>query len=230
MRNLFFIFAIFFYFVSDSFSFGEEITGTDTTYDVTSFFECKNDTVIYRKVNKNVPTFAIYLKVKNTDDYFPVEGIIIKDSATGKTLQKIDVEKDSLAIMNISFDDYNFDGYLDIYFYDGCAILANCFGKVYTYDVKKNIFVHDKVFDEMTSVDIDASKKEIYSFNRCCGGNESDFRIYKYINDRLTIQKQVEKKYDEKSGIYIYTVREFDKFGKARKTKTTRSKDSELDL
>lgn len=44
----------------------------------------------------------------------------------------------------IEFDDYNFDGYLDMYVHDPCMILANCHGKVYLYE--EGTFQHNPGF------------------------------------------------------------------------------------
>jgi hypothetical protein len=205
---------------------------SDTTSDIINFYPNENrDTLIFRKVNKDVPALAfnIILNEKNYI-YFPVKNILIKDSATNKLIQIIDPEKDSLGIYNIEFNDFNFDGYTDLYIYDGCAILANCFGKVYLYDKELKKFVRDNAFDDLTSVQSDKEKKIIRSFNRCCAGAESETRIFKYYNGKLTLIKEILMSYDTYKYKFIYTVNEFDKNGKLLKSEEIISDDFGLDL
>lgn len=229
------IFALLFLFLSviDSHSFIKiepvKSGGSDTTYDVVNFYNCSGDTIIYRRIEKDVPAFAIHIKIKSDYQYFPVNGIVLKDSATNKLVQIIEVEKDSLFIINIEFADYNFDGYIDMYLYDGCAILANCFGKIYIYNPSNKEFIHDKVFDEMTSVSINKDKKEIQSFNQCCAGANSIYQIYKYINGKLTIQKEILKDLDNKSK-FIYTIKKYDENGNLRDTRKIESEDFDLKI
>jgi len=231
MKKPLFTFVIFLLVICNSYSFEYKYCRADTTYDMLSFYTLTKDTVLYRKTGKDIPVYEFYLERKNnTDEWDAIKSITIKDSATGKIIQVLDSQKDSLFIVNMEFNDYNFDGYTDMYLYDACAVLGNCFGKVFLFDPKKKIFVREKIFEEMTTVCIDDAKKEVYSFNQCCGGNESDSRIYRYINGKLTIQKQVSKTYSDIQAKYIYTVKEFNNMGKVKTTKVIKSEDPELDL
>lgn len=217
----------------NSFAQDEEVLGNrcrDTKFDIVSFFDLENkDTVFYRKINESVPAMKVYIKVKTGDHFFPVQSIIFKDSATNRVIRTIDSETDSIAILNIEFDDYNFDGYTDIYVYDGCAILANCFGKVYLYNTDLKNFVRHYGFDEMTSVQADGEKKVIYSFNQCCAGAESETRTYKYFGDKLTLVKKISKSYSNEKLKYLYVIEEYAKDGKLYKKKEIISDKFELD-
>jgi len=201
----------------------------DTTYDIINFYDCQNDTVIYRKIHKDIPAFAFQIKIISSYMYSPVKEVIIKDSATKKTIQTLNSDRDSLFVFNMEFNDYNFDGYLDLYLYDGCAILGNCFGKVLIYNPDKKQFVHEITFDEMTSVSLNKDKKEIYSFNQCCGGSSSTYVVYKYYNGRICKAKEINKEYNSKSK-FIYIITEYDKNGKVLNTKKVESEDSDLEI
>jgi hypothetical protein len=203
----------------------------DTTSDVINFYSNENpDTLIFRKINNDVPTIALKIILNGKDYlYFPVKNLIVKDSATGKLIQTIDPDKDSLGIMNIEFNDFNFDGCLDLYVYDGCAILGNCFGKIYLYNSDLKKFVHDPAFDEMTSVYVDKEKKIIRSFNQCCGGSESETKIYTYYDGKLTLIKNISKSYNNKTLKFKYVFKEYDKNGKLVNSKEIISDKYDLD-
>jgi|WetSurMetagenome_2_1015567.scaffolds.fasta_scaffold88471_2 hypothetical protein len=232
-----FIFSIFILFFLCLFSKANAFTKTgnvilwDSTSDVINFYSNENpDTLIFRKINKDIPTIVINAFLNGKDYlYFPVKNIIIKDSATGKMIQTIDPENDSLGIMNIEFNDFNFDGYLDLYVYDGCAILGNCYGKIYLYNRDLKKFVHDPAFDEMTSVYADKEKKEIRSFNQCCGGSESETKIYTYYDGKLTLIKNISKSYNNKTSKFKYIFKEYDKNGKLFNSKEIISDKYDLD-
>jgi hypothetical protein len=201
---------------ANTFNTPSNVIQWDTTFDIINFYSNENpDTLIFRKINKDIPTITINAILNGKDYlYFPVKNLIIKDSATGKLIQTIDPDKDSLGIMNIEFNDFNFDGYLDLYVYDGCAILGNCYGKVYIFNKDLNKFVQEPAFDEMTSVYADKEKKIIRSFNQCCGGSESETKIYMYNDGKLTLIKNISKSYNNKTSKFKYIFKEYDKNGK----------------
>jgi len=201
----------------------------DTTSDVVNFYDVQNDTVIYRKINSNLPSFAFLVKIINTGMYSPVKEIVIKDSETKKTIQTLDSKRDSLFVFNMEFNDFNFDGYLDLYLYDGCAILGNCFGKIFIYKPDEKQFVLDRAFDEMTSVYTDKEKKEIHSLNRCCAGSSSSAKTFKYFEGKLYLSKEVNMDYDGKSK-FIYVITEYNPDGKLINTKKVESEEMGLEF
>lgn len=112
----------------------------------------------------------------------------------------------------IEFDDYNFDGYLDMYVHDPCMILANCHGKIYLYE--DGSFNHYSGFDVMTSVSADPQTKEITSLNRSAAGSLFNNETYKWINGKLVLVKRISQ--DLTSGDemkYVYRVEELDSNG-----------------
>jgi hypothetical protein len=210
------------------YNFQSKNISSDTLSDVINFYDIQSDTVFYRKVSEGAPILAFYITLKEKSDrkfdYFPIKSITIKDYNTDETLQVIDEQKDDLGIANIEFNDFNFDGYTDMYVYDACAILGNCFGNVYLYNKDSHKFVRSKEFDNLTTVNIDNVKREIYSLNRCCGGALYTYGIYKFINDKLTLVKEIAEDTDGDSG-YIYTVKERDTKGKMKVVKKIKSKE-----
>ncbi|MCX6166169.1 MAG: hypothetical protein NTU73_15135 [Ignavibacteriae bacterium] len=215
---------------AETFNFSNCSTLSDTTIDVFNFSNLNSDVYIFRKIHKDVPTISINIALKkNKDTFFPVQRLIFKDSATNQEIQIIDSEKDSVAIVNLEFNDFNFDGYVDLYVYDGCAILANCHGKVFIYNEGLNKFVHDYGFDEMTSVQVDKKKKEIRSFNQCCAGANSEEKVYKYFDRKLTLIKEIFKNWDNKKSKFVYTINRYNKKGKLIKTRTIITDEYDLD-
>jgi hypothetical protein len=234
MCKLKYVIVIFFVFilVSNAKSDLAHKVHPDTTFDVINFYSNENpDTVIFRKIGKDVPAMAFNIILNGKDyKYFPVKNIIIRDSASNQIIHVIESEKDSLGIFNIEFNDFNFDGYKDLYVYDGCAILANCFGKVYLYNKDLKRFVRDYAFDDLTSVQVDKDKKIVRSFNRCCAGSESDTKIFRYYNGKLTLIKEILMSYNTGKSKFIYIVNEYNKDGKLIKSKEVISDDFDLDL
>lgn len=112
----------------------------------------------------------------------------------------------------IDFDDYNFDGYLDMYVHDPCMILGNCHGKVYLYE--DGSFKHHPGFDVMTSVSADPLTKGITSLNRSAAGSLFNNETYKWMNGDLVLVKRISQ--DLTSGDemkYIYRIEELDNNG-----------------
>lgn len=114
----------------------------------------------------------------------------------------------------IDFDDYNFDGYIDIYVHDPCMILANCHGKVYLYE--DGSFKHHPGFDVMTSVSADPLTKEITSLNRSAAGSLFNNETYKWINGKLVLVKRISQDLGEViygHQLYVYRIEELDSNG-----------------
>jgi len=213
----------------NTFAFIYNSARPDTTSDVINFYETQNDTVIYRKIGKGVPALAFQIKIINSNVYSPVKEIVIKDLESKKILQTLTEDRDSIFVFNMEFNDYNFDGYLDFYLHDGCAILGNCFGQVYIFNPDKKIYVRDRAFDEMTSVWADREKKEVYSLNRCCAGASSTAMTFKYSDGKLYKSKQVDMDYDGKSK-FIYNILEYNSEGKVINKKTVESEEMGLEF
>ena len=125
----------------------------------------------------------------------------------------------------IEFDDYNFDGYLDMYVHDPCMILGNCFGKVYIFE--NNRYKHDPQFNNMTTVIADPESKEIFSSNRSAAGSIFTNETFKWQGDILILTKRVSQNYD--GDYYIYTVEELSSDGTLKITKQERLSEPRLD-
>jgi hypothetical protein len=119
----------------------------------------------------------------------------------------------------IEFDDYNFDGYLDMYAHDPCMILGNCFGKVYLYEDGQ--FNHDPQFDDMTTVTANPENGTIFSSNRSAAGSLFTNETFKWEGDKLILIKRVSQSYAQgyDSQMYEYTIEERDSDGNLVVTK-----------
>lgn len=132
--------------------------------------------------------------------------------------KKIKLSDDDFAHY-IEFDDYNFDGYLDMYVHDPCMILGNCFGKVYLFrDVE---FKHDPQLDDLTTVTADPNTKTIFSSNRSAAGSIFTNETFKWEGDSLILIKRVSQDYAPgyESQMYIYKVEELNANGNLVVTK-----------
>jgi len=89
---------------------------------------------------------------KEKKDYDKISEIKIYNSK-GRLLQKL-TEKDFEYAVDFTFDDYNFDGYKDIYLKDGCAILDNCSGNVFLYNPETGKYKLEDEFKDLTSIRI----------------------------------------------------------------------------
>lgn len=234
MSKIIFLFSILLFFISDSYAsnLNSGVISSDSTFDIINFYSVdKSDTIFFRKINKDIPAISFEAILHGKDYiFFPVRELIIRDSASDKLIQKLDDKKDSLGIMNIEFNDFNFDGYLDLYLYDGCVILGNCYGKVFLFNREQSKFIRETAFDEMTSIYADKEKKIIRSFNQCCAGTESETRFYKYYDGKLSLVKEILKSFDNNKSLFNYTINEYDKDGKLIKTKKITSENYDLDL
>jgi hypothetical protein len=230
MIKLLLIFSLLLAANCSSYSFEYKYNPQDTTYDDVSFYNLKTDTVFYRKPGQSMPVMEFYAIRKADAFWDPIQSLTVKDSATGKVILVIDSEKDSVFVFNINFDDYNFDGYKDMYLYDLCALYGNCSGRVFIFDPAKKVYVHDRAFDEMTSVSIDNEKKEINSWRQFEMGIESESAVYKYIEGKLMIQKEIIVEYEKEKSLYIYTVKVYDTHGKLKKKKVIKSENPDLEF
>lgn len=110
---------------------------------------------------------------------------------TGANEEQVFVFKNDDYLFYAEFNDYNFDGYLDMYIHDPCMILGNCSGLVYIFNPEHSRFDHDPQFDELTTIDVSPGAREIYSLNRSAGGSLFTRDTYKWEGDRLTLIKRI---------------------------------------
>lgn len=134
-------------------------------------------------------------KIELTDEY-------------NKTLQNIN-SNDSEWFANVVVDDYNFDGYKDLYIHDGCVILGNCSGLVMLYDKSGKNFKRAREFDNLTTINLYPQNKLLSSSNRSGAGIYFTYQLYKYINSKLTLIEEEEQTTEQdnktKTEMYRYT-------------------------
>jgi hypothetical protein len=176
------------------------------------------DSTFYVLVNKGVSPFKFEIwrvkgsfGVKHFDDIYKIN---IYDSSSGKLLQTIDSSAMADVLTQLEFDDYNFDGYLDIYIKDRCAILDNCRGIVFIYGTNTHLFNIAHEFDEMTTVRADQKKKMIYSLNRSAAGASFVYEKFKYTDGKLIlIESETQEVPETSQGKYHYVLKRRDNSG-----------------
>jgi hypothetical protein len=171
---------------------------------------CKHNS---KKVNRNFQpnnsvTFSTYncISLKNTlsnciffipdyrlifirkDNSSPIQKICIYSNKTNKIIQTLDLCKPDLnQTFHTSFDDYNFDGYMDIYTKDSGAILGNFHGEVYLYKPETSTFMRSDVYKNMTSIEVLHERNIIKSHNRSQAGLISTVIEYEIQNNNPII-------------------------------------------
>lgn len=140
------------------------------------------------------------------------------EANTLTTPPKIEFTEDDY-VHYLEFEDYNFDGYLDMYAHDPCMILGNCFGKVYLF--KNGKFVHEPQLDDLTTVTPDPNTKTIFSSNRSAAGALFTNETFKWEGDKLILIKRVSQDYAPgyDSQMFLYKVEERDANGNMVVTK-----------
>jgi hypothetical protein len=162
--------------------------------------------------------FSIYRKNEN--------GSISQVSAQkqGAKEEQVFVFKDDDYLFYPEFNDYNFDGYLDMYIHDPCMILGNCSGLVYIFNPGHSRFDHDPQFDDLTTVEVSPASGEIYSLNRSAGGSLFTRDTYKWENGKLVLVKRISVDASP-SGGYEYKREERNKEGKMEVIEKKESKE-----
>lgn len=162
-----------------------------------------------------VDNYAIEFNYYNSTDV--VARVTYKRVSSGE-VHTIDMTSDDY-VHYLEFEDYNFDGKLDMYAHDPCMILGNCFGKVYLF--KDGEFKHDPQFDNMTTVMADAKNKTIFSSNRSAAGSIFTNETFKWDGEKLTLIKRISQDYapGEESQMYEYVIEELNSEGKLVVTK-----------
>ena len=232
MRNLLYIFLIFFIALScvkkdDSKNeMSNQSDNSQTEIEDDSIY-VDNDSLMYYldstlniSVNEALPEqkfeFWRVFEDNQKDHFNQLYEIRIVDSKSGKLLQTIN-RKDLDALVQTDFDDYNFDGFKDMYIKDHCMILGNCFGFVYLFNKDKNAYEVSHDFDELTTVTADPKEKTIHSLNKSAAGAVFTSTVLKYIDGKLTIIETEEQDYaDDSNHKYHYIHTKMDNSGKMR--------------
>ncbi len=127
--------------------------------------------------------------------------------------KRIDLKEKDYAIF-LKFDDYNYDGYLDMYIHNTCAILNNCHGYIYLFDPKLKEYIHNEQFDTLTTVTVNKKKNEIYSISRSQAGAIFKKGVYKMRNRQLSLIRYIIQG-PAVSG-WLFQITSFDVFGNSR--------------
>lgn len=138
----------------------------------------------------NFTTFYSFYKHDST--YIIIDSIIIRNK-TGKTIQLLKVEENlnpiSILYNPLSFEDYNFDGYIDI------SVTESGTGYNYSYyfwlyDHKSKLFKYNSALEKIVSPQFDIKNRKIISeYDSNYGTNI--YTTYSWFNNRLVLEKEV---------------------------------------
>jgi len=168
------------------------------------------DTTFYFRLKRGAP--SIKFEYISSVDHERINRINIYDSTSGKLLQTIDSADMNDFPVQVDFDDYNFDGWIDLYIRDGCVILGNCHGIVLLYDSTSATFKRAHEYDAMTSIRTFPQKKIIYSINRSAGGAEYVIQTYRFLGGKMVlVESESQERVGEK---YHYVLKRRDEDGK----------------
>jgi hypothetical protein len=168
------------------------------------------DTTFFFRIKRGKP--SLKFEYVSSQDRERINKINIFDSLSGKLLQTIDSAEMNDLPVQVDFDDYNFDGWIDVYIKDGCMILGNCHGVVLLYDSASAAFKRAHQYDEMTTVRTFPQKKIIYSTSRSAGGSEFTHETYRFLKGEMVL---VEFETQEPTGEkYHYVLKKRDENGK----------------
>ncbi len=189
----------------------------------TSLFAADPDSTFNVEISDKL-TYTFYISYFDNSEVIRNVGFNEYSTSGIVLVENIRFQEDDF-VHYINFDDYNFDGYLDMYVHDPCMILGNCHGKIYLFE--KNRFSHDPQFDDMTTVIADPETKEIYSSNRSAAGSIFTNETFKWQGGILILTERVSQNYD--GDFYIYTVEELAPDGTMKITKQERLSEPRLD-
>ena len=175
-------------------------------------------------INKNDYVQLDFRIVKDGDIFKEINYSVHADDNVVLTEKTIDLSNDNY-VHYVVFDDYNFDGYLDMYLHDPCMVLGNCIGMVYLF--KDGGFVHATQFDDMTTVSADPEKKLIYSSNRSAAGSLFTYETFRWDAGILKLIKRISQNYD--GDFYLYTIEELDSKGNLKIVKQERLSEPRLE-
>ena len=169
---------------------------------------------VSKKIHKSLPSFTFHLEGERTTPYQLthdksqcytsydincIKKITIIDS-NGTLVQQIsDLDTSKLAwekdVYGFSFDDWNFDGFIDIslWQYPGGTMMNNP-TYYWLWDTRLKKFVENenlKTFSDESTLSIDSELKQIKGFEKYGNGQWGDF-FYEYRNGNFVLVKTVE--------------------------------------
>lgn len=186
---------------------------------------------ISQKIHESLPLmdFKIYWN-DDTDWTNEIVKIEIYNSQNAQLLQQLTNLEESYC-WAISFDDYNFDGFLDFRLSDLGAILGNVHGDVYLFDPKTDHYTLHKGLSNLTSIHVDHEKKRIYSDSRSRAGMVVTYETLTFTDDKLVVLFTRETLLDDEGGFeYLYiSDKVYDKNGELKMTGTKKVKVDDLE-
>ena len=161
--------------------------------------DSNNLTIYYASINKSLPEYSFSLYTHDDSLFTYYDSIVIKDSSN-KILQTINIydknaDSEIYSVkqlkFNMSFLDFNFDGFKDIALERDQGATGNCWNNIYLYKNNLHKFIYNDQLSELCLPSVDSLKRQILSFDQAGGGNYQ-YHFYKWNKNKLILIREVQ--------------------------------------
>lgn len=162
------------------------------------------------KINPSLPQYLFKIYGQKEEGIYIINKIKISRNDNNSLIQEILVSQartwDSEKF-GVYIEDINFDGYKDIRVQADTPAGANVPYYYWLWDNNKSKYIQNKDLEVVTSPTINPVNKEIVSNNR---GSAAEYTQseYKFINEKLTLIKEIEQVADPDKNVWHITVKE----------------------
>ncbi len=169
--------------------------------------------VFSERISPTLPEFKFKLYGTKDDVFSYVNKIAIYEENSEKKLsQEIEIEDskgpNSLERLGVYIEDVNFDGYKDIMVQGAGGAGSNIPYHFWIWNKDSYKFVFSEELDGLISVQINSKDKMIFSSNTSSAGSYYIESYYKFISNKFTLVKEIERIADVNTNSFNYTVRE----------------------
>jgi hypothetical protein len=153
---------------------------------------------VNKQIHKSLPMFRFAVRGTQDGSDYHTKTITVTRNNGQKLIQKIFFdEAESYDKLNLTFEDMNFDGYLDFRVMMFMPAGPSVPYHYYLWDAKQSKFVKNKQMSEMLfSPDFDKKSKKIYTFNREDAVTHTS-REFKFVKGKLVEFSRITTKADK---------------------------------
>jgi hypothetical protein len=169
--------------------------------------------VFSERLSPTLPEFTFKLYGTKDDVFSYINKITIYvENSEMKLSQEIKIEDsmgpNSLDRLGVYIEDVNFDGYKDIMIQGAGGAGPNIPYHFWLWNKDSYKFIFSEELDGLISVQINRNDKIIFSSNTSSAGSYYIESYYKFISNKFTLVKQIERIADVSTSSFNYTVRE----------------------